>query len=593
MLRNIFLLLLIFSCTLSAAQHNSSWKSAKQQKTYTLNCFWFDTKPFIYSTEDDEIAGVEHALMEQFKTFVETVYEVELELNWIRCQSFKQVYDTIKVVDGWNNLGVSALSITPERKQEIKYTPSYMPDISVIVSDYKLPIAYNENEFDSIFNNRTAITVRQTTFEQHLTSLKMERDLNFEIEYIPSISNLISKVARTENSFGYIDLPTYLTALQDTINVKRQYLFSFKNQGIGFIMPKESDWNEPFEDFFRQPNFPIINNTIIANYFGPDVPFLINNIASGAEISSKDEVLLLTKEKEIQAQELINSALKIQRENLLNTVFFLGIVILLLVAAFTYRQYRSKLKANLQLNEQKAETEAKNNKLVSLNDEKNNLIHILAHDLRAPINSISGLTELLKMKASDEQSKEVVEKIQNATERINSMIKKILDVESIESDKSNLNLEVVDLKEIASQVVDEFNENAQKKQITLKTKFKKSKKYTICGDKVYLFQVFENLVSNALKFSEPKTSVTVKLKRKGNKIRATVRDQGPGINVDDRKKLFNKFQKLSAKPTQGEQSTGLGLSIVKKYVDLMDGTIRVKSKVGQGTDFIIEFDFVT
>ena len=102
-------------------------------------------------------------------------------------------------------------------------------------------------------------------------------------------------------------------------------------------------------------------------------------------------------------------------------------------------------------------------------------------------------------------------------------------------------------------------------------------------------QVLENLVSNAVKYSPPGKNIFVRLKRHAEAVRVEVQDEGPGLSAEDQKKLFGKFARLSAKPTGGEHSTGLGLSIVKKMVEAMNGRVWCESELGRGATFIVEF----
>ena len=104
-----------------------------------------------------------------------------------------------------------------------------------------------------------------------------------------------------------------------------------------------------------------------------------------------------------------------------------------------------------------------------------------------------------------------------------------------------------------------------------------------------MIQVLENLLSNALKFSEKGSKVKLEVKSNIENTYIIVEDKGPGISKEDQKKLFGRFQRLSAQPTAGESSIGLGLSIVKKYVEAMSGTIHCESELGVGTKFIITF----
>jgi signal transduction histidine kinase len=108
-------------------------------------------------------------------------------------------------------------------------------------------------------------------------------------------------------------------------------------------------------------------------------------------------------------------------------------------------------------------------------------------------------------------------------------------------------------------------------------------------DRSLTVQIIDNLISNAIKFSNPDTKVRVSLKDENQAIRFEVDDEGPGILEEDMPRLFQKYQRLHAQPTNGESSTGLGLSIVKKYVEAMKGKVWCESESGKGTKFIVEF----
>ena len=106
-----------------------------------------------------------------------------------------------------------------------------------------------------------------------------------------------------------------------------------------------------------------------------------------------------------------------------------------------------------------------------------------------------------------------------------------------------------------------------------------------------MVQVLENLVSNAVKYSPPRKNIFVRLKKEAGAVRCEVQDEGPGLSVEDQKKLFGKFARLSAKPTGGEHATGLGLSIVKRMVEAMNGKVWCESEPGQGALFVVQFPF--
>ncbi|HEY8402642.1 MAG TPA: HAMP domain-containing sensor histidine kinase, partial [Cytophagaceae bacterium] len=238
---------------------------------------------------------------------------------------------------------------------------------------------------------------------------------------------------------------------------------------------------------------------------------------------------------------------------------------------------------------QKEEIEARNKKLEVLNEEKNYLIGVLSHDLKSPIHQIKGLATIFKLTSENltEEQKETVEKIFQSTDRVTRMISEILDITAIESQTIEIKEEVVDLEPLCNEVLTAFKDVAEKKKINMC--FEASGDTTIRGDKNYLLQVIENLVTNALKFSSEHRSIYVSINNKEGYVNLEVKDEGPGISAEDMKKLFGRFQKLSSKPTAGERSTGLGLSIVKKYVEAMNGKVWCESIEGSGATFIVRF----
>ncbi|MEP3390318.1 MAG: tetratricopeptide repeat protein [Reichenbachiella sp.] len=231
-----------------------------------------------------------------------------------------------------------------------------------------------------------------------------------------------------------------------------------------------------------------------------------------------------------------------------------------------------------------------NKKLTALNEEKNTLMGVVAHDLRSPLNNIKGLISLVKMEKASltpEQS-HYFHLVDDTMERMRDMIDRVLDVSVVEDMKVNLNLKKVDLGQTMNFVAGNFELLASKKSITIHSKLD-TEKHFIFADYNYLLQVIENLLSNALKFSESGKNIFLNVFQEEGSETMIIRDEGPGISEEDQTKLFTKFQKLSAKPTDNEQSTGLGLSIVKKFVDAMEAEISCESQVGKGTSFIVRF----
>ncbi len=233
----------------------------------------------------------------------------------------------------------------------------------------------------------------------------------------------------------------------------------------------------------------------------------------------------------------------------------------------------------------------RNKELINLNKEKDMLVNIVSHDLRTPLGQIKMLVQLFNMtptELTDDQAMYLTE-IENSSDRLIQMTSRILNVHALEAKQIKLVNEVLDLDEVVEYVAQSFQAVSAEKDIEIILEVEDGYHFVEI-DKNYMIQVLENLISNAIKFSESGKRIVLHVESQDAKTYVIVQDHGPGLSENDQKKLFGRFQKLSAKPTAGEASTGLGLSIVKKYVEAMNGRIHCESELGVGTKFIITFD---
>ena len=309
-----------------------------------------------------------------------------------------------------------------------------------------------------------------------------------------------------------------------------------------------------------------------------------------AELQAKYE--LDKKEREIKLLQKENEIIKIQEENtaVIRNTFIISTIIISILIIAIMRSYWDEMASNKLLKKQKEEIENKNARLEDLNHEKDQLMRIIAHDLRSPMNQIEGLVKLISFEQDrlSEQQLESMNRISNSVKHSKELLSKILSTRSLDSAELKLKLEEVDLKYLVTEVVKDYEIEATKKRISVKVESDKEADLNALADKNYTEQVIDNLLSNAIKFSPLEEEVKIALKRNNGHVVMEILDNGPGISSDDKKKLFGKYQKLSAQPTAGETSTGLGLSIVKKYVDVMDGKIWCESNEGQGAKFVVE-----
>jgi signal transduction histidine kinase len=573
----------------------TSWATIKAKGKGTIVVYWHESKPFIFKNAVGQLKGIEPDLLEGFRRYLKKNYRVDLQISWKETPDFGSAYTSVRNQKKSGYFGASAFSITPEREKEVAFSPPYMPDITVIISSKNIPVVKNPDEFNQTFDDLTAVTIRETTYEQDLFKLRDNTGLPFHVKYVASSDNLLEIIAEMDSAFGFIDLPVYLMMFNNdpSVAVNRQNLFPVKRPGYAFIYPITSDWSNTFGEYFYDENFKTDLETIISRYIDPEIYHFVESVAI-----QNDPIILLTKEKEIQERDLLGKARQIVQEtkvkNYLAALSLIILVFLIIIFLFYKKRNEQKKKIEAQSKSialKSEQLEKRNLHLVSLNEEKNNLIKILAHDLRTPIHHVQGLAQIFLLSNEDlpEDQKMIIRDITDAAVRLNKMITNILDIDALENERVKIFMDEVKVCLLMKQVIKSFEKQALKKAIHLSF-VTDNEGYVIKGDSLFLTQIFENLLSNAIKFSTPEKKVEVAIAERDGKIIIRVKDQGPGLTEQDLGMLFQKFQRLSSRPTGGESSTGLGLSIVKKYVELMHGRVWCESTPPHGSTFIVEFD---
>lgn len=225
--------------------------------------------------------------------------------------------------------------------------------------------------------------------------------------------------------------------------------------------------------------------------------------------------------------------------------------------------------------------------VTELNEQKNNIIGMVAHDIRVPLANIESVCLRLIEKSKDDMSAKVskgLEAIWGTSGRMLHLLEDLLNITSLEKGKNVLDIKDNSLFLLVQERIDAvFAEKAAKKDISLI--LKKEKLRDIPFDRNRIAQVADNLISNALKFTPPGGEVIINLKEKNGRQVFRIWDNGPGLNQYDMEQAFREFQTLSAKPTGGESSTGLGLAICRKIINMHDGQIWVNSEQGMGAEF--------
>lgn len=228
-----------------------------------------------------------------------------------------------------------------------------------------------------------------------------------------------------------------------------------------------------------------------------------------------------------------------------------------------------------------------NAKLSELNYEKNSLISIVSHDLNTPFATIQIWGQVLQDdfdRLTEEQQK-AMNRILQAGMYGERLIRQILDVERADIGNHKMNLEKFELRAFTEEMVENFKPMANRKRIILHTEI--GKKVYILSDRYLVSRICENLLSNAIKYTPQGRNVWMQLNEDQDTISIKVRDEGVGIDKEELPYLFSKYSKISSRPTDGEGSNGLGLSIVKRIVEEINGRITCESEVGKGSVFTV------
>jgi len=306
-----------------------------------------------------------------------------------------------------------------------------------------------------------------------------------------------------------------------------------------------------------------------------------------------------TENKTLKASQLNNEAL-IAKQRFQNSALLIIVISSFIISVILILYNRKRKVTNFRLSQQNEKIgiqqkvisdannilRTRNLELSELNNEKDSLMSIVAHDLKAPLNRIAGLTRLMEMEGRlSDQQKEYLDMIKAATKSGTDLITDLLDVSYLKESVRKPAIESVDLKKLMEDLIETHKVSADFKSIQIN--FYHDGLSAFYSDPDYISRITDNLLSNAIKFSDKESRIVVKSSLENEWAMISIRDSGPGFTDEDKQNLFQRFKKLSAKPTGGESSNGLGLAIVKTLLDRLNGEIKLNSKPGGGAEFIV------
>jgi signal transduction histidine kinase len=252
------------------------------------------------------------------------------------------------------------------------------------------------------------------------------------------------------------------------------------------------------------------------------------------------------------------------------------------------RQKEQIEKQHQSITDQKEMLSQQNFDLTKLNEEKNEILSMVIHQIKNPLTSSLCSLEMLESagKGLTDDQDEALNIIIKSLWRISNLINETLDVSSIESKVFEIKIEPLELHNIIQDLIDNYTYLINQKEIELILDIEE---ITVNLNRVYFTQVADNLFSNALKFTPAGKKVKISLKRKGLQVILGVEDEGPGISAELKEKLFDQYRRQTDMHLQGLPPKGLGLAIVEKYTKAMKGKVTFEDCPGGGTLFIVEF----
>jgi len=448
----IFILILFFQLALS--QPNAmSWKDIKKSGRGTITVYWFPNEPYGFTDDRGKLRGIEVEILQGFQKYLADYYKIDLSLRWVQEERFIDVLNRIKSSSQPGDFGIAGFSFTEERRTFMKFSPSYMADIAVLVSTPDISIAKSPEDLKKSLKGTTALTAKGTILEKELEELRSKNNMQFNIEFTGGSVELINVLSKRKKSFGYLNLAIYLSQLEKgltRLNRQNHLTKSYEGRGIG--LPFNSDWDEPLNEYFASADFKKNTEAIISKYINTDLFHFIKNF------NPDNEVSLLNKEKDIQQMEIKIQKMELEEKNQRQTFLTIIIVVVSILLCIIVIMFRKQLAVHKLLKEQKAEIEAQSDEILSINDNleltvsertrelehKNKSLQeyafITAHKLRAPLASILGLVALIDKMDLKEEDKILIAHLDQSAKNLDVIIHSIMDAID-KSDSKNQNSE--------------------------------------------------------------------------------------------------------------------------------------------------------
>jgi len=425
-----------------------------------------------------------------------------------------------------------------------------------------------------IYGNQADIYINENKFQIAKKLLKKSAEINLR----KGNDNRDGLFTQLKLAHIYYQI-NELDSLVNLLKAVRPRLDSVKDDDI------EADWNFMMANYFNKKDNPKAALNYFTRYDALKDTILSKNKAL-KEADITQQIVRLEKENEFNTlkknSEQQNTYLK------LAAVFGVMLLIIFLLILLNWQKSRRNIKVlgqlNHQINEQNHSLESALEEIKSSSQEKDRILRAVAHDLRNPIGGIAALTQAMGDEDFTDDQKGLINLIKETSNNSLELINEILEVAN--NGSAVLNKELVDINSVLSHSIELMRFKAAEKAQEIELRLlEKPVELMISREKIW--RVISNLISNAIKFSPPGSSIYVQITDNADSVDISVKDTGIGIPEKIKSKVFNIFTEAKRSGTAGEKSFGLGLSISRQIVEKHGGKIWFESSAEKGTIFYV------
>jgi hypothetical protein len=248
----IFSLLLLISCNNDSSENdipNSSWQDVIQNGSGTITLAYVPSAGFSYEDEEGNLTGVTIELIHDFSDYINTEYEIELDIYHRPIEHFAEFYHFVQTSQG-GVFGVANVTITEERRSELAFSPPYMTNIAVLITHSDVPEIGHYEEIETVFEGLHALAFEGTLHQDRLQGILNHFYPDADMLFAHSNNEIIERTASENRYFAYVDIYNYWRAAEQGEPVRRHEAGDESAERFGVIMPLKSDWHPLMEEFF-------------------------------------------------------------------------------------------------------------------------------------------------------------------------------------------------------------------------------------------------------------------------------------------------------------------------------------------------------